>query len=105
VTPRNAPIPALTSIRFFLSVWVILFHLTVPNPLVANIPNTMNGFVYHIIRTAYSAVSLFFIISGMSGVGLGLYYVLIVIIISCVTYKWIEFPLNRFFRKKIAGSL
>ena len=63
---HKAPIPALTSVRFFLSVWVMLFHLTVPNPLVAPIPDTINSFVYRIIRTAYSAVSLFFIISGFS---------------------------------------
>jgi peptidoglycan/LPS O-acetylase OafA/YrhL len=63
---KNPPIPQLTGIRFFLSLWVILYHLTVPNPLVVEIPGTINSFVYHGVRTAYSAVSLFFMISGFS---------------------------------------
>ena len=63
---KNPPIPQLTGIRFFLSLWVILYHLTVPNPLVVEIPGTINSFVYHGVRTVYSAVSLFFMISGFS---------------------------------------
>jgi len=62
----QAPIHPLTSIRFPLSCWVVLYHLTVPNPLAAHIPATIPGFAYRVVRTAYSAVSLFFIISGFS---------------------------------------
>ena len=64
--PAKAPIHPLTSIRFPLSCWVILYHLTVPNPVAAHIPASLPAFPYRIVRTAYSAVSLFFILSGFS---------------------------------------
>jgi len=66
MSAENPPILPLTSVRFFLSLWVMLFHLTVPNPLVVPIPATINIHVYAMIRAAFPAVSLFFIISGFS---------------------------------------
>lgn len=54
---RSAQIPALTSLRFFAAVGVVLFHY---------LPRSGNegGLIFNLINHAYSGVSFFFVLSG-----------------------------------------
>jgi len=102
----QAPIHPLTSIRFPLSCWVVRYHLTVPNPLAAHIPATIPGFYLPgaaliVFGLALGGGRLDRWLSAPGGTAL---YILAVLALSCLTYKCIELPLNRYFRKKIAGT-
>lgn len=56
---RKQPIPALTGLRFWLALWVILYHLTAGSEL-AFVPYP----VYCLLRTGFCAVGVFFLLSG-----------------------------------------
>lgn len=57
--PTNQPrLPALTSLRFFAALHVLLFHLD------ADRIKTFSGLMYRLQKTGYVGVSLFFVLSG-----------------------------------------
>jgi peptidoglycan/LPS O-acetylase OafA/YrhL len=62
--PRSRDLPALTGLRFFLALWVILHHLTGPGqhlePLARQLPLPL----FTLIRGGYQAVTTFFVLSG-----------------------------------------
>ena len=56
--------PALTGLRFFLALWVILEHLTGPGQkLEATVLLLPHG-MFTLIRGGYQAVTTFFVLSG-----------------------------------------
>ncbi len=57
-------LPALTGIRFFLAMWVVVYHQS--DSLLASIdgPSWLHRAVEGIVRTGYTAVSAFFVLSG-----------------------------------------
>ena len=61
---RSGHLPALTGLRFFLAIWVIVDHLVGPGhafePLIAMLPHPL----YLIGRGGYLAVNTFFVLSG-----------------------------------------
>ena len=61
---RSGHLPALTGLRFFLALWVILTHLIgtghVYEPLVLVLPGPLQD----LIRRGYQAVPTFFVLSG-----------------------------------------
>lgn len=62
-TPRHQ-LPALTSLRFFLAFWVVIFHQSGPESLLAPYLSSMPPVVFNFLRTGYVAVGLFFALSG-----------------------------------------
>src|SRR5579883_2570923 len=62
--PRAAHLPALTGLRFFLALWVIVNHLVgkgnIYEPIAASLPGPLQA----IIRGGYQAVPTFFVLSG-----------------------------------------
>ena len=62
--PARKDLPALTGLRFFLALWVILHHLTGPGqdlePLARQLPDGL----FSLIRGGYQAVTTFFVLSG-----------------------------------------
>ncbi len=62
--PRSGHLPALTGLRFFLALWVILTHLIgtghVYEPLILMLPGPLQD----LIRRGYQAVPTFFVLSG-----------------------------------------
>jgi len=79
-------LPALTGLRFFLALWVILHHLTGPGQeLGATLSGVLPAPLFTLIRGGYQAVTTFFVLSGFvltrsywtaqwSGEGLAKYY-------------------------------
>jgi peptidoglycan/LPS O-acetylase OafA/YrhL len=58
-------LPALTGLRFFLAIWVILHHLTGPGQaLGATLSSLLPGPLFALIRGGYQAVATFFVLSG-----------------------------------------
>ncbi len=58
---RKRSMPALTGMRIFLALWVVLFHrLTGNRAELAQLPNSLSS----ILLTGYCAVSVFFVLSG-----------------------------------------
>jgi peptidoglycan/LPS O-acetylase OafA/YrhL len=61
---KGKDLPALTGLRFFLALWVILHHLTGPGqdlePLARQLPHGL----FSLIRGGYQAVTTFFVLSG-----------------------------------------
>jgi peptidoglycan/LPS O-acetylase OafA/YrhL len=58
-------LPALTGLRFFLALWVILHHLTGPGQsLAATIAPVLPAPLFALIRGGYQAVTTFFVLSG-----------------------------------------
>lgn len=57
-------ISALTSIRFFAAFWVVLFHLSNSDSPLQPLLDALPDVVFHVIRTGYAAVGLFFVLSG-----------------------------------------
>jgi peptidoglycan/LPS O-acetylase OafA/YrhL len=61
---RSGHLPALTGLRFFLALWVIIDHLVGPGhafePLAQMLPHPL----YMLVRGGYMAVTTFFVLSG-----------------------------------------
>ena len=61
--PKTQLLP-LTGLRFFLALWVVIYHQTATEnylgPLMARLP----GSVFCVLRTGYVAVGVFFVLSG-----------------------------------------
>src|SRR5882762_7700757 len=60
----TAEILPLTSLRFFLSTWVVLFHLDVTFWPAIQAKNSGDSPLLNTIFCAYVAVSIFFVLSG-----------------------------------------
>jgi peptidoglycan/LPS O-acetylase OafA/YrhL len=63
--PERRSLPALTGLRFFLALWVVVFHLVPGTPGLAipwwpQAPDSVNC----VLRTGYVAVMVFFVLSG-----------------------------------------
>src|SRR5215467_14837542 len=86
LSPKHRDLPALTGLRFFLALWVILHHLTGPGQeLGATLSSILPVPLFTLIRGGYQAVTTFFVLSGFvltrsywtaawSGEGLAKYY-------------------------------
>ncbi len=61
---KNEHLPALTGLRFFLALWVILHHLTGPGTELDSAAQHLPHPVYAFIRGGYLAVATFFVLSG-----------------------------------------
>jgi len=61
---RRHHLPALTGLRFFLAVWVILHHLTGKGMMLEPFVQTFPPAIGHLIRGGYLAVGTFFVLSG-----------------------------------------
>jgi len=59
------PLQALTGLRFFLALWVVVFHLVPATPglAIAWLPGAPDA-VNCLLRTGYVAVTVFFVLSG-----------------------------------------
>lgn len=57
-------LPALTGLRFFLALWVMLHHLTGRGQMLEPAALALPGPVYQLIRAGYMAVTTFFVLSG-----------------------------------------
>ena len=57
-------LPALTGLRFFLALWVMLHHLTGPGQMLEAAALALPRPVYSLIRGGYLAVTTFFVLSG-----------------------------------------
>lgn len=67
----SARLPSLTSLRFLLALWVIVFHQSYPwgfgifgRDHLLDFPPATPLAIWHILNTGYVAVSVFFILSG-----------------------------------------
>jgi peptidoglycan/LPS O-acetylase OafA/YrhL len=60
----DSHLPALTGVRFFLALWVILHHLTSRNMMLEGWARTLPEEVRNFIRGGYLAVGAFFVLSG-----------------------------------------
>lgn len=58
-------LPALTGIRFFLAIWVVIYHVTPVSDqhVIAWFPAAPHA-LYSMLRTGYVAVGVFFVLSG-----------------------------------------
>jgi peptidoglycan/LPS O-acetylase OafA/YrhL len=63
-TDRAAPLPALTGLRFFLALWVILHHVTGPGDMAEAQALALPHGLYLLVRGGYQAVTTFFVLSG-----------------------------------------
>lgn len=54
-------LPSLTGVRFFLALWVVLYHITLPAGL---LPLATFGLFAPVIHSGYIAVGIFFVLSG-----------------------------------------
>ena len=61
---KNEHLPALTGLRFFLALWVILHHLTGPGTELDRAAQGLPHPMYAFIRGGYLAVATFFVLSG-----------------------------------------
>jgi peptidoglycan/LPS O-acetylase OafA/YrhL len=61
---RSTNLPALTGLRFFLALWVILHHLTGPGQSLEATARLLPGPCFALIRGGYLAVTTFFVLSG-----------------------------------------
>jgi peptidoglycan/LPS O-acetylase OafA/YrhL len=57
-------LPALTGLRFFLALWVILHHLTGPGQELEAVALQLPHSLFTLIRGGYQAVTTFFVLSG-----------------------------------------
>ena len=65
VTPTASELlPALTGVRFFLALWVVLHHLTSKNMMLEPWVRTIPPALATVIRGGYLAVGWFFVLSG-----------------------------------------
>ena len=56
--------PALTGLRFFLALWVVLHHLTGPGQKLEATALLLPHGLFTLIRGGYQAVTTFFVLSG-----------------------------------------
>jgi peptidoglycan/LPS O-acetylase OafA/YrhL len=89
VIPRNY-ITALTGLRFFLALWVVLHHLTGGGMMLEPWALTLPAFLYTLIRDGYLAVSAFFLLSGF------------VLMQSYGSKEWSHTELMRYLRGRFA---
>src|SRR5262249_51308158 len=64
LSPKHRDLPALTGLRFFLALWVILHHLTGPGQELEAVALQLPHGVFSLIRGGYQAVTTFFVLSG-----------------------------------------
>ena len=84
-------LPALTGLRFFLALWVILHHLTGPGqPLGATLSAILPAPVFTLVRGGYQAVTTFFVLSGF------------VLTRSYWTGSWTRESLRKYYRGRVA---
>jgi peptidoglycan/LPS O-acetylase OafA/YrhL len=84
-------LPALTGLRFFLALWVILHHLTGPDQALATmISGVLPAPLFTLIRGGYQAVTTFFVLSGF------------VLTRSYWTAAWERAPLAKYYKGRIA---
>src|ERR1035437_1893487 len=57
-------LPSLTGLRFFLALWVVVFHLTSPGGPLGPTVATSPAWICGLVRTGYVAVGVFFVVSG-----------------------------------------
>ena len=62
--PGRRDFPALTGLRFFLALWVILHHLTGPGQKLEATALLLPHGLFTLIRGGYQAVTTFFVLSG-----------------------------------------
>src|SRR5450631_2452471 len=62
--PGLADFPAVTGLRFFLALWVILHHLTGPGQKLEATALLLPHGLFTLIRGGYQAVTTFFVLSG-----------------------------------------
>lgn len=62
--PRKGHLPALTGLRFFLALWVIVDHLVGPGHAFEPYAQMLPHPFYMIVRGGYLAVTTFFVLSG-----------------------------------------
>ena len=61
---KRRDFPALTGLRFFLALWVILHHLTGPGQKLEATALLLPDGMFTLIRGGYQAVTTFFVLSG-----------------------------------------
>lgn len=61
---RSGHLPALTGLRFFLALWVIIDHLVGPGHAFEPFARMLPHPLYMIVRGGYMAVTTFFVLSG-----------------------------------------
>jgi len=84
-------LPALTGLRFFLALWVILHHLTGPGQqLGAVLSPVLPAPLFALIRGGYQAVTTFFVLSGF------------VLTRSYWTASWTGAALRKYYRGRVA---
>jgi peptidoglycan/LPS O-acetylase OafA/YrhL len=84
-------LPALTGLRFFLALWVILHHLTGPGQeLGAVLSGILPAPLFTLIRGGYQAVTTFFVLSGF------------VLTRSYWTTAWSREGLAKYYRGRVA---
>jgi len=62
--PRQQYLPALTGVRFFLALWVIVHHLTGPKMLLDPWMHSLPLVWQNVVHGGYLAVGTFFVLSG-----------------------------------------
>ena len=86
-------LPALTGLRFFLALWVILHHLTGPGqPLGATLSAIFPAPLFTLVRGGYQAVTTFFVLSGF------------VLTRSYWTGSWTRESLRKYYRGRVDQS-
>ena len=64
LSPKHTDLPALTGLRFFLALWVILHHLTGPGQDLEPLARQLPYGLFSLIRGGFQAVTTFFVLSG-----------------------------------------
>jgi len=61
---QKVRLSALTGVRFFLALWVVLFHQASPEGYLSGVLSKLPVVVFCLFRTGYCAVGVFFVLSG-----------------------------------------
>jgi peptidoglycan/LPS O-acetylase OafA/YrhL len=61
---KRSALPAVTGVRFFLAMWVVVLHMETVNPFFAAAIKRFPVFVQGVIDSGASAVGIFFLLSG-----------------------------------------
>lgn len=62
--PRKSHFPALTGLRFFLALWVVVHHLSGPGMMLQGLVSALPWWLANVVRGGYHAVGTFFVLSG-----------------------------------------